>query len=102
MSNQNHILRSKQESAGAILAIIGTKGVESMAEIYATEMGITIEVFCSKYEKDAPKYILAFPSSESRGTWDSIRKAAGKILNCTGCVNLILPKLSKKIKLNCR
>ena len=64
MSNQNHILRSKQESAGAILAIIGTKGVESMAEIYATEMGITIEVLRERCAK------IYFSVSELRKSWN--------------------------------
>jgi len=67
----------------------GATGVDSLAQQYATENDIPIIIHSAewqKYGKNAgPKrntkivndatHVLALPSKDSKGTWDTIRKA---------------------------
>jgi len=67
----------------------GCSGIDEFAEIYAGQRGVEMQIFQADWEKygrsAGPKrnklivenssHMIAFPSSASRGTWDSIRKA---------------------------
>lgn len=67
----------------------GAKGIDSFAEQFATENHLKLIVYkpdYSRYGKSAPlvrntliiedsDLVLALPSKDSKGTWDSIKKA---------------------------
>lgn len=67
----------------------GAVGIDSYAKRYAEEHNIPCTEYLPQYElygRNAPlqrntqivddcQFLIAFPSAESRGTWDSIRKA---------------------------
>ena len=71
----------------------GATGVDSLAEIFAKNQDRKMITFKPDYDtypsKIAPlmrntqiieqaEYLIAFPDRESRGTWDSVRKATKK------------------------
>ena len=74
----------------------GAKGVDTMAERYAKEYDIPIEVFKPEWDKLGKKagivrntdiinnatHVLALPSKKSIGTFDSINKAKQQMKLC--------------------
>ncbi len=74
----------------------GAKGVDTMAEKYSLEYNIPIAIFSPEWDKYGKKagiirntdivknstHILALPTEQSKGTYDTIRKTEklGKIL----------------------
>ncbi len=67
----------------------GARGVDKFAEIYAAEVGISMVILKPEWDKhgkiaglirntdiiERSTHVLALPTSKSRGTYDSIRKA---------------------------
>ena len=67
----------------------GAKGIDSYAEEYARMKAIPVKIFLPEYSKygksatfirnqqiiDSATRLIAFPSIESKGTYDSIRRA---------------------------
>lgn len=87
------IILSWMEKNGPIDSIIsgGASGVDSLAERFAKKHKIEIMVYSPDWKRgeEAPKMrntliveasqrILAFPTKDSRGTWDSVNKAKKK------------------------
>jgi len=70
----------------------GARGVDSLAYRLAKELGIPIKVYFPNYHKYGRKaplirntkivnyadIVIAIPTPESRGTWDTINKAKNK------------------------
>lgn len=80
---------------GSISLIIsgGASGVDQLAERYAKDHQIEITIFKPDYSKypgkiaplirnqqivDMADYLIAFPTEQSRGTWDTVTKARKK------------------------
>ncbi len=75
----------------------GATGADTLAERYAAQHNIPTEIYLpeySKYGQQAPlernttiveqcTHLLAFPTPESRGTWDTVRKAMNLELTVT-------------------
>jgi hypothetical protein len=70
----------------------GARGVDSLAYRLAKELGIPIKVYFPNYHKHGRKapllrntkivndadLVIAIPTPESKGTWDTINKASNK------------------------
>lgn len=76
------------QSKPSLIISGGAKGVDTLAEIYAKDNNIPTEIFRPDWSKGKgaglerntdiianSTHVLALPTKESRGTYDSIRKA---------------------------
>ena len=90
LSKFNEVLRSEKLSYDDVMIISGgARGVDTIAQQIAKKFGLPIIIFYPNWKKYGKRaglirntyivqysdIVMAFPSKDSRGTWDTIRKA---------------------------
>lgn len=97
VTHVNNTIMELWKTQGVIVSEVvsgGARGADTMARVYALENSIPMIEFYPYYElygRKAPLFrnteivdqsdiLIAFPTSSSRGTWDSVRKAKKKLI----------------------